>query len=171
MKFSVGDKVVHPGIGAGKIIGTREQELVGGFENYYVVEIPTRGSTVYVPVRTADELGLRAAMSQERYNRVVEVLGGTPEPLPDEYKQRQGQVEERLKTGQPVVIAETVRDLTWRGETAYLTKKDGDLLMRGRELLVGEMALAAGTGIEETTQVIDKALMAAVEADGDGGGE
>jgi RNA polymerase-interacting CarD/CdnL/TRCF family regulator len=30
-----------------------------GFEHYYVIEIPTRDSTVFIPMRKMDEVGVR----------------------------------------------------------------------------------------------------------------
>jgi RNA polymerase-interacting CarD/CdnL/TRCF family regulator len=64
MVFAVGDKVVHPNIGAGTVTGTKEQELIAGFKHYYIIDIPAWESTVYVPVRKADELGLRSVLSR-----------------------------------------------------------------------------------------------------------
>jgi RNA polymerase-interacting CarD/CdnL/TRCF family regulator len=59
MQYAIGDTVVHPHIGAGTIIDTRHQELMDGFEHYYVIEIPTRDSTVFIPMRKMDEVGVR----------------------------------------------------------------------------------------------------------------
>ena len=62
-------------------------------------------------------------------------------------------------------LAEVVRDLTWHRQRAHLTKRDTDLLNRGRALLAAEIALASDTEIAEATRAIDEALAAGMERD------
>lgn len=158
MQFSVGDKVVHPGLGAGQITGVRRQELVKGFENYYVIEIPSRELTVNVPMRKMDELGVRLVMSQTKLAFVLDTLRSAPYQLPKNFKTRQEQIQQKLRTGLPVQVAEAVRDLTWHQQVAHSTKKDSDLLARARQFLAGEMALLAGDEVDNAEKTIDAAL-------------
>jgi len=162
MGFAIGDKVVHPGIGAGRIVATKAQELVEGFQNYYVIEISGRESTIYIPQRKMDDVGVRLAMSPTEVDHVFEVLSGEPHQLPKDYKVRQEQVEEKIKSGSPVQVAEVVRDLLWHERVAHLTRKDGDLLARARRLLRGELALVTGVTPEDVAEAIDEAVKAAV---------
>ena len=59
MEFSVGDKVVHPHHGPGRIAGVERREFLDGAKRYYVIEIPTKDLTVYVPWRKVDQAGVR----------------------------------------------------------------------------------------------------------------
>jgi CarD family transcriptional regulator len=158
MAFAVGDKIVHPGIGAGEIVGTKHQEFVEGFERYYVIEIPARESTVYIPVRKMDDVGVRPIISPAEADHVLETLSATAKELPQAYKERQAQIEEKLGSGCPVEIAEAVRDLAWRKHVAHLTKTDKKLLRRGRTLLAGELALVTDDSVDDVNEVIDGAL-------------
>jgi CarD family transcriptional regulator len=160
MQFSVGDKVVQPGIGAGRIVGTKDQELVAGFKHYYVIAIPDRNSTVYVPVGTAEALGVRPAMSRGKVDRVLDTLSSAPEPLPRDYVERQEQIEQKIKTDQPLLVAEVVRDLAGREKTAHLTAKDREQLLRGRHLLAGEIALVTEAQMKDVNVLIDARLTA-----------
>ena len=69
MKFSVGDRVVHPHHGPGRIASIERKELMDGTKRYYVIYIPNQALTVQVPVRTADEVGVRPAMPVSRLPR------------------------------------------------------------------------------------------------------
>jgi CarD family transcriptional regulator len=158
MPFSVGDKIVHPGIGAGQIVGTKRQEFVEGFERYYVIELPGRESIVYIPVAKMDELGVRPVISETEAARVLETLSANAQALPRDYKERQGHVEDKLGSGSPIQIAEVVRDLAWRKHVAHLTKRDTDLLQRGRTLLAAELALVTDASVDHIDEVIDDAL-------------
>lgn len=158
MQFSIGDKVVHPMHGAGRITGVEHQELVEGFRHYYVLEIAGKGLTVFVPIRKADALGIRPAMSPTELTPVLDTLRSTPDQLPEDHKQRQNGVLEKLKTACPIQVAEAVRDLTSHKRLDHLTRADSQLLSRGRELLAAEVALATDTEVEDANGVIDAAL-------------
>lgn len=158
MQFTVGDKVVHPHHGPGQITAIERKQFLGEAKGYYVIEIPTQALTVYVPRRQADNIGIRPAMSQARLARVMAILRSRPAMLPEDYKERQEKVWEKLKTSQSIQVAEVVRDLTWRERHAHLTKKDADYLQRGQEFLAAEMALLADGEISEASKTIDAML-------------
>jgi CarD family transcriptional regulator len=158
MEFSVGEMVVHPRHGFGQVTGLERLDLVEGFERYYVINIPDQGLTVHIPVRKVKELGLRPVMSPAKMARVLKTLRGSPRLLSENYKERQESIRERLETGRPLRVAETVRDLTWHEKRARLTKADLDLLARGRDFLATEIALVTGTEIADARQTIDTAL-------------
>ena len=158
MGFSVGDKVMHPNFGAGQITGEEHRELVDGFKHYYVIKVVESRATAYIPIRKMDELGVRLVMSLGMLNQVLATLQSVPSTLSNDYKERQEGVQEKLRTGLPVPMAETVRDLTWRRKRKYLTQKDEVLLKRGREQLANEMALATESEVLEAHKSIDGML-------------
>jgi CarD family transcriptional regulator len=163
MQYVVGDKVVHPHHGPGRIASIERREFMEEPKQYYVIEIPTQGLTLHVPKRKADTIGVRPAMAQEQLRRVLEILRSKPEPLPEDYKERQEEIWEKLRTGHPLQIAEAVRDLIWHERDSHLTKKDTDYLDRGRKLLAAEMALVSDIEVEEASRQIDATLSAALD--------
>jgi CarD family transcriptional regulator len=168
MGFSIGDKIMHPKFGAGRITGESHRELVEGFEHYYVINVVGTGATAYVPVRKMDELGVRQVMSRDKLGQVFNTLRGTPCELSTDYKQRQARVQEQLQTRRPLQVAEAVRDLTWHRIRKRLTQKDETLLNQGRELLASEMALATDTQIADAEQTIETVLTVATTSEPDG---
>jgi CarD family transcriptional regulator len=162
MQFSVGDKVVHPRHGPGSIAGIESRELLDGTKRYYVIEMPGQGLTVYMPVRRADEGGMRLAMSQSRLPWVLSMLRSRPRPLPEDYKERQEQICAQLKTGGVMQLARVVRDLTWHRERAHLTKRDSDYLKQGSDLLAAEMALVSGDAVSDASKLIAATMTAAM---------
>jgi CarD family transcriptional regulator len=162
MQLSVGDKVVYPRHGLGRITGQENLDLVEGFEDYYVIEFIDKGLTVRVPLRKMEELGVRPVMSPDKLVQVLDTLSGKPHLLSEDYRKRQDWVREMLKTGGPLRIAEIVRDLTWHERHAHLTKADSELLARGREFLSAEIALVIDREIADAKQAIDDALITSV---------
>jgi len=163
MHYAVGDKVVHPYHGPGRIASIERREFMEEPKQYYVIEIPAQGLTLHVPRRKVDTIGVRPAMPREQLRRVLEILRSRPEHLPEDYKERQEEIGEKLKTGQPLQIAEAVRDLTWHQRDSHLTKKDTDYLDRGRKLLAAEMALVSDTEVDEARRQIEATLNAALD--------
>jgi CarD family transcriptional regulator len=162
MRYSVGDKVVHPHHGPGWIAGIEHRELLDGTKRYYVIEVPGQRLTVHMPVGKAGEGGMRLAMSQSRFPRVLSMLRSRPHLLPMDYKERQEQIWAQLKTGRVMQLARVVRDLTWHRERAHLTKTDSDCLKQGCDLLAAEMALASGDAVSDASKLIQSTMTAAM---------
>jgi CarD family transcriptional regulator len=162
MQFSVGDKVVHPYHGPGSIAGIESKDLMDGPKRYYVIDVPGQGLTVRVPTGKAEEVGVRPAMSQSRFPRVLTMLRGRPHWLPEDYRERQEQVYAQLKTRRVMQLARVVRDLTWHRERAHLTKTDSGLLKQGLDLLAAEMALVSGDDISDASRLIESTMTAAM---------
>lgn len=165
MEFRVGDKVMYPNRGAGEVIAVEHLELVDGYEDYYVIEIPGNRLTVRVPFGRVSDLGVRPVMTETKMDSVFDILASQPRRLPKDYKKRQEEILVKLRTCLAREIAEAVRDLTWHEERAYLTKKDSELLAQGRELLAGEIAMATGAEPMDAQQMIDTTLSEALARD------
>ena len=162
MHYSVGDKVVHPGYGPGRVAGIVQQEMADGPRAYYVIQMVAKGLTVHVPVLKADEAGVRPAMLESSLPQVLSTLSSRPRPLLDDHKLRQEQVGAQIKTGLVLQLARIVRDLTWRGARARLTKNDTESLKQGQNRLAAEMALVSGGNISDLSKLIASTLAAAV---------
>ena len=162
MQYAVGDKVVHARYGPGRIAGVEEREAADGPRSYYVIEMMTKRLTVHAPVLTADEVDVRPAMPPSTLPQVLKTLGSRPQRLPDDPKERQELIGAEVKTGRVMQLAKAVRDLTWHGERAHLTKNDSDSLKLGQELLAAEMALVSEGNLADSSRLIASTLEAAV---------
>jgi CarD family transcriptional regulator len=158
MEFSVGDKVVHPHHGPGRIARIERKEVLNGAKRYYVIEIPSQGLTVYVPRRSAHAIGVRRAMRPATRRRVLSTLRSRPRRLPEDYRERQEVVAERLVSSEPLRIARVVRDLAGHRRRAHLTRRDTDLLNRGIDLLATEIALVTDQEVDEVSGTIKSVL-------------
>jgi RNA polymerase-interacting CarD/CdnL/TRCF family regulator len=107
-------------------------------------------------------MGMRPAISPSSLPQVLSTLRSRPRELPDDYKERQEQIDAEVKTGEVMQLAQAVRDLTWHRERAHLTKRDSDLLKQGQELLAAEMALVSGDDISDSIELIGSTITAAM---------
>ena len=91
-----------------------------------------------VPAKTAEEIGLRPAMSQTKLKKMWRVLCGDPRKLPKDHKDRYAVIEEKLHTGDAFEVAEAVRDMAWR------RKQEGKLTTKGKRIYEEALMLLAG---------------------------
>jgi CarD family transcriptional regulator len=113
-----------------------------------------------------EDLGLRPVMSPETLGQMLGLLASEPHTLADDYKIRQARIQEKLKTGLPISLAEVVRDLAWRKHADRLTKAEAAMLAEAQEQLATEMALVNGVEIAEAKAEITALLDAAAENHG-----
>ena len=159
MDFAIGQHIIHPSHGPGKIIDIEERALTKkGVQTYYVIRFANKRLVVRVPMKDAVERGLRQVMSADKSEQVLSALRDTPQALPQDFKERRKQIEEMIFSGAPVKIAEAVRELTWRGHDKNLNISDQKLLEQGREMLVDELCLAINAEPNTVKDTINQAL-------------
>ena len=147
--YSVGDKVVHPGYGPGVIKGIERRQVIGEAKDYYIIEILTGDATLMTPVAQAANVGLRPAISDDSVERLFQLLTEIPRELSGDFRERQEEVDERLREGDIFVTATVLRDMAWYSQTNDLTKRDAQLVQRAEDLVAGELALVRGTDVQE----------------------
>lgn len=164
MEFDVGQHIVHPAHGAGTVVGVQEQELVEGYQRYYVVRFADKRLTVRVPQKRISDLGLRTVMATSKCKEVFGVLRETPKQLPNNFKERRRAVEKLIHSGKPLKVAEALRELSWRREQKPLNKADSELLVQASGMLIQEMSLATGEDVtdvqKQISEVIDESMQA-----------
>jgi CarD family transcriptional regulator len=156
--FDIGDKVVHPTHGAGLVKGIKEQDLLEQFHRYYVIDLAVDDRTLMIPVSNAEEIGLRSISQKPVLSQVWHTLDATAETLSDDYKKRQKRIQEKLKTGNAIKVAEVIRDLSALKREDHLTSFDTKLLERAQQFLASEVALVEGVQVGKAEQMISETL-------------
>jgi RNA polymerase-interacting CarD/CdnL/TRCF family regulator len=165
--FEKGDPVVHPGYGAGIVDAIKALKFLGNKrKRYYAIQLLAEPeTTVMVPVRDEDKVGLRAPISQAGLGRVWRALRSDPHRLPKDHKKRQAMLTEKLHDATAVEVAKVLRDLAWRRERkGHFTISGRRLYKRGIELLAAEVASSQGIDLAdakfEISNVLDSSLAA-----------
>jgi CarD family transcriptional regulator len=166
--YAVGDKVVHPGYGPGVIKGIERRQVIGDEKDYYIIEILTGDATLMTPVAQADKVGLRPALGAASIRQILELLTEAPETLSEDYRERQLDVDERLREGDVFVVARVMRDMAWYGHFNDMTKRDAQLMQRAEEIIAGELALVRGIEVKEALEDVQAILEEAINHEEDG---
>ena len=162
--FQIGDKVFHPVHGAGTILEVKERRSLGNARRYYSISLLSQPKTVLmVPVKAAQEIGLRSPLGQSELALVWGVLKDDPETLPTDHEQRYEVLKDRLRDGNALHIAAALRDMAWREETERrLTKQGKELYEESLTLLAGEVAIAQDGDLAAAEAQIVKTLRESV---------
>jgi CarD family transcriptional regulator len=163
VKLAVGDAVVYAALGAGRV-AARETRVVLGAEQEVVVLGLADGLSVTLPMQLAREL-LRPLVSEAGLSRVQETLREDGAPSGDVWLKRLKQVQAKLRGGDPLELAEIVRDgarrertLTANGTNSKLSISEKGLCVKARQRLSGEIGLARGLDRAEVDAWIDEQL-------------
>ncbi|MEA3309035.1 MAG: CarD family transcriptional regulator [Chloroflexota bacterium] len=164
-KFKIGDAVVHPLRGAGRITGFTELETAGTLRKYYKIRLLKQTTTnLMIPVDEVDEVGIRAAASTEELDTVWAILASEPEELPDNYRTRHKVMRSQSHTGDIQEIAKIIRDAGWRKQSEDgLTQKGKELYKQGLRLLAAEIAAARDIPLAQAKKEIKTHLKESFE--------
>ena len=154
--FAEGDLVVYPNHGAGRIAGIEEKTILGEVRRYYVVYLPHAELIVSIP---ADgDVGLRACADDESVAEALALLEDGATAMPSNWNHRLKYNQEKIKSGGILEVAEVVRNLSIYAVENGLSTGERSMLMKARQILASEVALARSLEIAEAEKLVDGAL-------------
>ncbi len=156
--YTVGDKVVYPHHGAGKIMKIEQKEVLGQLREYLTIQILHNDMTVMVPVENADRAGLRKVVESDVVDQVLEVLRGDPTKMPKNWSRRYKHNRDKLKTGDIFEVAEVVRNLAVRHADKGLSTGEKQMFSKAKKILASELMYARDFDEEQATQFLEEVL-------------
>lgn len=111
LAFSVGDFVVYPTHGVGEVIDIVTEEIAGFELQLFVISFAAEKMTLRVPVEKTEESGLRKISSKEKMATATNTLKGRARAKRTMWSRRAQEYEAKINSGDPISIAEVVRDL------------------------------------------------------------
>ena len=165
--FDVGSRVVHPCYGAGEIVHIREKTIGDISHTYYIIDAVMGDMELMVPVKRADEVGLREVQPLLDLERALDECAVPPDPdeIEKDYRRRKAKLGEALKSGDYDEVVEVARKLYFRSTNRVLGATDRAMLNRAKDLLAAELALAADTDVDWAMEQIEERLAAMVAAE------
>ncbi|MCE5313628.1 MAG: CarD family transcriptional regulator [Armatimonadota bacterium] len=146
--MNIGDTVLHPRYGVGTIDAIERREQDGECREYYVIPKPSLCSTIFVPVDSADELGLRPVATADKLKQALQILSGDGEgPQNDGLR--------NLTWGDPLALAGAIRRGVTEPKSRYPKVSEQHQLKRAKKLLVEEMSVVLGMTEESVIAMID----------------
>ena len=111
LSFDVGDYVVYPKHGVGRVVELQSQEIAGAKLELYVLRFEKERMTLRVPTNKAEAVGMRKLSSNATMQEALATLKGKPRIKRTMWSRRAQEYEAKINSGDLVSIAEVVRDL------------------------------------------------------------
>ena len=109
--FREGDHVVYPTHGVGKVERVAAEEIAGHKLDLIHITFDENRMTLRVPVNKARTAGLRKLSTREQFDQVLGTLKGRARVKRTMWSRRAQEYEAKINSGDPIAIAEVVRDL------------------------------------------------------------
>ena len=156
--FKIGDKVVYPHHGAGKILKKEMKEVLGQQREYLTIQILYNDMTVMVPTENADRAGLRRVIDETAVELVLAVLRDDGSQMPKNWNRRFMHNRDKIKTGDIFELAEVVRNLSIRDLDKGLSTGEKQMFGRAKKILASELMYARDMGEDEATEFLEGLL-------------
>jgi CarD family transcriptional regulator len=156
--FEVGDSVVYPHHGAGKVLKKELRTMFGEEREYLTIMILHNNMTVMVPCCNAGKAGLRRICDEEAIERVMTVLQDDLSEMPKNWNRRFKHNRDKIKTGDIYELAEVVRNLAIREFDKGLSTGEKQMFTRAKKILASELMYALDKNEEEAEEYLDNLL-------------
>ncbi|MHB1836806.1 MAG: CarD family transcriptional regulator [Solirubrobacteraceae bacterium] len=152
IEFEIGDSVVYPHHGAGKVLRKEVREILGESREYLTIKILHNDMTVMVPTENAALAGLRRVIDEETVQKVLAVLSDECSEMPKNWNRRFKHNRDKIKTGDIYELAEVVRNLAIREADKGLSTGEKQMYTRAKKILASELMYALGMNEEQVEE-------------------
>lgn len=177
LDFKTGQYVVYPTQGVGRLQRIEEQVIAGQPVKLLVIEFEASHMTLRVPLERAEISGLRPLTTAKKMDEAIASAKGRAGSKRMIWSRRAAQYEENINSGDPMKIAEVVRDLQRRSPADTMTFSARQLYLRALERMAQEFAILHKMDVDAASEKIENILgvpkeidLNAVDIDDDDGG-
>ncbi len=161
LAFAAGDYVVYPSHGVGKVVGIEKQTIAGIELEMYVVKFDSERLILRVPIDKAPRSGMRKLSSREKIQSALDTLKTRIRPRRNVMWSRRAQeYEAKINSGDPVAIAEVVRELH-RKDDSEQSYSERQMYRAALERLAREVAAIERVDETEATRRLESVLLEA----------
>ncbi|NCC24992.1 MAG: CarD family transcriptional regulator [Deltaproteobacteria bacterium] len=143
--FSVGDLVVYPAQGVGKVENVEVQEIAGTSAEMYIVKILSNNVKLLVPVSNVKNVGLRAVYSAKKAKTILEYIKDRSDFTGysgQNWNRRYREYSEKLKSSDLKDVAYVLKELILIGKDKDLSFGERRLLEQAMNLISMEISFA-----------------------------
>ena len=160
IKFSTGDYVVYPTHGVGRVTGVEDQEIAGDKLKLIVIDFDKDRMVLRVPIAKAETSGLRQLASHDKMKAAMKTLKGRSRVRRTMWSRRAQEYEAKINSGDPVLIAEVVRDLHRKEDQPDQSYSERQIYQGAFERLMRELAAVEEIDEDAATEQLQTVLKA-----------
>jgi RNA polymerase-interacting CarD/CdnL/TRCF family regulator len=159
LPFNIGDQVVYPAFGVGRVVALVSKSFFEAESHVYYEVIGDR-STVWVQVDESAARGLRRLTRPDELAHYRGVVGGRPDVLNQDHRQRQLDLRGQFKLRTMQSLCEMMRNLSARSWTKTLNEMDSHSLRLSQEAICEEWAATEAIPLPQAAAEVAALLLA-----------
>ncbi len=163
-EFKVGNYVVYPTHGVGKILAEETQKIGEVALKVFVISFEKDKMTLRVPVHRATAAGLRNISSNDEIAKAFNTLKGRARTSRGMWSRRAQEYEAKINSGSLISVAEVVRDLHRNVDQSERSYSERMIYESALSRLVGELAAAEKLDMKAATEKLLKVLKQQIAA-------
>ena len=159
--YAAGDHVVYPTHGVGRVLGVETQEISGITLDLIVIKFEKDRMTLRVPVEKAENSGHRKLSTRKVMDSALQTLKGRSRAKRTMWSRRAQEYEAKINSGDPVSIAEVVRDLHRADDQPDQSYSERQMYQAALERLARELGALERIDEADAQAKLEKLLRAA----------
>jgi CarD family transcriptional regulator len=163
LSFDVGDYVVYPKHGVGRVVELLKQEIAGMTLELYVLRFEKERMTLRVPTNKAESVGMRKLSSDKTLREALDTLKGKPRVKRTMWSRRAQEYEAKINSGDLTSIAEVVRDLFRPDDAPEQSYSERQIFEAASSRLARELAAMEQTdeksALAKILEILNKAAL------------
>ena len=157
-EYKAKDLVVYPSHGVGKVIGIEEEEIAGDNLQLYVVSFEKEKMILRVPLHKAKDAGMRRLRTKDEMDPVVTTLKGRAKIKRTMWSRRAQEYEAKINSGDPIAIAEVVRDLHRNADQPEQSYSERQMYQAALERLAREYAACEDLDHDTAVEMMEDSM-------------
>jgi CarD family transcriptional regulator len=158
LEFGAGDFVVYPTHGVGQVTGIETHEIVDQKLKLYIINFERERMTLKVPINKVKDSGLRKLSSRKVMDNALRTLKGHVRIKRTMWSRRAQEYEAKINSGDPIFIAEVVRDLHRKEDQPDQSYSERQMYQAALDRLARELAAVESSEHEGAVEKLEGIL-------------
>ncbi|MBD5405888.1 CarD family transcriptional regulator [bacterium] len=157
-EITVGDYVVYPTHGVGQVSEIIEETIAGMNIEFLVIKFAKNRMTLKIPVDKIELSGLRKLSTEYEIKKAIDIMKTAPQQKRIVWAKRAQEYEEKINSGDPMIVAEVVRDLYKRSDRLEQSFSERQIYEQALSRLADEYAVIYGLPSDDAVAKIESIM-------------
>ncbi len=158
LTFNAGEYVVYPTHGVGKVSDITKQTIAGTELEMLVVNFDKDKMTLRIPTAKIPNVGLRKISDDKTMEEAFNTLKGKARIRKIMWSRRAQEYENKINSGNPVAIAEVIRDLYRSENIAEQSYSERQIYEQAVDRLANEVSVYSNCSLEDANKKLNDIL-------------
>jgi CarD family transcriptional regulator len=158
LSFKIGELVVYPAHGVGRIVQIEEQEIAGAKLELYIVDFDKEKLRLKVPTGRAEQKGMRRLSDKGQIDQALKVLKGRARIKRTMWSRRAQEYDAKINSGDLIAVAEVVRDLYRSERQPEQSYSERQLFEQALERMAREIAAVKKIDDDQAVKELEEFL-------------